>query len=461
MEEPVLAAAKLEGGMIALRPATPLTVKGGDPAEQVHVTLAFVAEDASELDEFQVNSCHRAAMRLATSFHPLLATVAGYAALGTGEDPGIVLLLNGFELQPAHSVLWADLDSLALPEQHQPWIPHMTLGYGIDVESGKQFVGETVILDRVTVDIGGEQFSYPLVGQPLQVPPMNEEDFEASVAIVAAIAEITRPAEWFIPIKLPDPQRWTTVTADGETWGHTAIFGECHIGYPGKCVTPELITQGGFDYANGIGHVVTADGLQVGTSPIAVKGGHAPLEWDWERAKAHYDDPSTVVADVVYGIDDHGITFHGGIRPTATPEMIYAFRASGVSGDWREIEGMTRFLASCCVNNGGFPKMKARVNKAEDRVLAMVAAGGEAEPDPTLKCCGDIEVVEEGRIDATEITTTDGNVITLSAASYVPLVTSTPDLEERLAKVENLMASIYRAHQEEVLASLADRLTDA
>lgn len=434
MTEPVVAAAKLEGGMIALRPATPLTVKGGDPAEQIHVTLAFVAEDASELDEFQINACHRAAMRLATSFHPLLATVAGYAALGLGEDPGIVLILNGYELQPAHSALWGDLEGSTFPEQHQPWIPHMTLGYGIAVDSGKQFVGETVVLDRVTVDIGGEQFSYPLVGQPMS---MNDEDYESSAAIVAAIAEITRPAEWFTPIQLDEPQRWTTVTADGEVWGHTALWGECHVGYPGRCVTPEMITKGGFDYANGIGHVVTADGAQVGTSPIAIKGGHAHKDWDWRKAQAHYDDPSTVVADVVYGTDEHGITFHGGIRPGATPEMIYALRASGVSGDWREIEGMTRFLASCCVNSGGYPKMKARVQG--DRVLSLVAAGGPPEPDPTLSCCGPIEIVEESQ----------------------EVIGELDDGTEIFAILENRFNEIESEHKTEVLASLAERLTDA
>lgn len=317
---------------------------------------------------------------------------------------------------------------------------------GADTDEGLAMVVRSLVASGITVTLRGET-------EPAEIP---EEDLATSAAIVAAIAEITRPAEWFVPIQLQEPQRWTTVTADGEVWGHTALWGECHIGYPGRCVTPELVSQSGFDFANGIGHVVTADGNQIGTSPIAVKGGHAPLEWGWKRAQSHYADPATVVADVVYGTDEHGITFHGGIRPTATPEMIYTLRASGVSGDWREIEGMTRFLASCCVNNGGFPKMKARVNKAEDRVLAMVAAGGEAEPDPTLKCCGDIEVVEEAPDPVTTITR-DGVTVT----SSVPLMTAPSDLTERIAAIEARQKTIEEHYQEEVLASLADRLTDA
>lgn len=273
------------------------------------------------------------------------------------------------------------------------------------------------------------------------------EDMATSAAIVASIGEEFKPPrEFFDDPGFTEGQRWASVTADGRVSGHVALWGECHVGYPGRCITPEAISQGGFDYANGIGHVVTAAGEEVGTSPLAVKGGHAPLEWDWKRAKAHYDDPSTVVADVVYGSDEHGIWFSGALRPSATPEMVYALRASGVSGDWREIDGQTRLLASCCVNNGGFPKMKARVNKKEDRVLAMVAAGGEAEPDPTLKCCGPIEIVEEADI---------------LAYNGPPVVVSSGDLEERLAKAQDTINAVYEAYNNEILASLSERLTDA
>jgi hypothetical protein len=282
--------------------------------------------------------------------------------------------------------------------------------------------------------------SLTLQGDEIEEIEEVDEDLATSAAIVASIGdEFKPPAEFFDDPGFTEGQRWASVTADGRVSGHVALWGECHVGYPGRCITPEAISQGGFDYANGIGHVVTAAGEEVGTSPLAVKGGHAPLEWDWKRAKAHYDDPSTVVADVVYGADEHGIWYSGALRPSATPEMVYALRASGVSGDWREIDGQTRLLASCCVNNGGFPKMKARVNKKEDRVLAMVAAGGEAEPDPTLKCCGPIEIVEE----------------------TIEVIGELDDGTEIFATLENRFNEIEAEHKTEVLASLAERLTDA
>lgn len=238
---------------------------------------------------------------------------------------------------------------------------------------------------------------------------LEEDPPEAvSAAITAAISDYAPPAEFFGDPKFEAPQRWTTVTSDGRVMGHLALWGECHIGYPNQCITPEMITDGGFDYANGIGHVVSADGEQVGTSPLPIKGGHAPLEWDWKRAKAHYDDPSSVVADVIYGSDEHGIWFSGALRPDATDDKVYAIRASGISGDWRNIDGKLRLLAGCCVNNGGFPKMSARMNLAASGELqSAIAIGGDPEADPTLEeDCGCHETVtadvEVPRLDAIE-----------------------------------------------------------
>lgn len=306
-------------------------------------------------------------------------------------------------------------------------MPEITIGAA--TEEDIAVIMQCLVASGISLTLQGDELP--------EVEEIPDEDMATSAAIVAAIGdEFKPPREFFNDPGFTEGQRWASVTADGRVSGHVALWGECHVGYPGRCITPEAISQGGFDYANGIGHVVTAAGEEVGTSPLAVKGGHAPLEWDWKRAKAHYDDPSTVVADVVYGSDEHGIWFSGALRPSATPEMVYALRASGVSGDWREIDGQTRLLASCCVNNGGFPKMKARVNKKEDRVLAMVAAGGEAEPDPTLKCCGPIEIVEEAREDI------QGEWDTVSAS-----------IIERLNRFE-------AEHNEEVLASIAERLTN-
>lgn len=224
---------------------------------------------------------------------------------------------------------------------------------------------------------------------------------EAAEAVVAAIgAKDWKPApEFFNDPQLEELQRWTTVTAEGRVYGHVAGWGECHIGISDQCITPEMISQGGFDAANNIGHVLTSDGEKIGTGPLAIKGGHADTGWDYRKASKHYDDPSTVVADVVYGTDDHGIWFSGSLRPSATAEQVYTLRASGVSGDWRQINGQLRFLASCCVNVPGYPKTDARVASGE--VVAVVAAGGAPKPDPELEDCGCDKTLEE-RMDRLE-----------------------------------------------------------
>lgn len=523
MVNAITAEAQLQGGMIALRLKDPSKVlfADGEPREQLHMTLAIVAETASDLDEAAREATHRAAGEAAAAFGEIEATIAGFAVLGTDDPPGVVLVLNGLELAPVRDVVWAELNdygSEAFPPQHEPFIAHITVGYGLDIQANedrlRSLVGEAVLFDNVSVDLGGEQSLYSLrtsvtaaprsrqrvhgggkfeserqrrymwsqcpkaarkwahnlktrpsdwrgcriqtrpgigmvsdgsIGGTMaklvieidheKIPELMEQllgngmvetmevadvedDEEAvkadsySVAVAASLSQLGEdyrpPSEFFADPKFEAPQRWTTVTSDGRVMGHLALWGECHIGYPNQCITPEMITDGGFDYANGIGHVVSADGEQVGTSPLPIKGGHAPIEWDWKRAKAHYDDPSSGVADVVYGADDHGIWFSGALRPDATDDKVHAIRASGVSGDWRKIDGKLRLLAGCCVNNGGFPKMSARMNLAASGELhSAIAIGGDPEADPTLEeDCGCHESVtadvEVSRLDAIE-----------------------------------------------------------
>lgn len=226
---------------------------------------------------------------------------------------------------------------------------------------------------------------------------------EVEASVVAAIGgEGWKPdPSFFADPKLDSLQRWTSVTAEGRIFGHVAGWGECHIGYTDRCITPELLSDGGFDYANGIGHVVASNGEQIATAPLAIKGGHADTSLDYKAATKHYDDPDSVIADVTYGADEHGIWFSGGLRPAVTPEQVYSLRASGVSGDWRQIDGKLRFLAACCVNLPGYPKMTARVASGE--VEAVVATGGEPQPDPELvKDCGCEKKTLEERVASLE-----------------------------------------------------------
>lgn len=268
--------------------------------------------------------------------------------------------------------------------------------------------------------------------EPADMPAEEDEDMpEEEMAVAAAPRPIAAhavevfapPAAFFTDPQLDGPQRWVTIEPDGRLYGHLAVRGECHIGILDRCVTVDEIMEGGFEYAMP-GHVDTAEGDRVGTGVIAVKGGHADLSWDWRRAQAHYDDPETGVADVVYGADEHGLWFSGVVRPWAPADHLYMLRASGVSLDARPIGNQVRLIAACCVNTPGFPKLRARVASGE--LTAIVAAGGRPRPDPRL------------------------------SVPWPP--TATPRDDGRMDALERRVARVERVTEAAVLASLEERV---
>lgn len=194
------------------------------------------------------------------------------------------------------------------------------------------------------------------------------------------------PAEWFEDPGFDELQRWVTVSDAGRVTGHLAGLSECHIGYADRCVSlDELVENDGFPYFH-VGHVVTAEGTQVPTGVLAVKGGHADTSWSWRSAQAHYDDTDSAVADVRLGRDEFGVWFSGVLRPGASAEAVHCLRASGISGDWRNIAGRMRLIGACSVNTPGFPKAKARI--VAGATMAVVAAGGRPRSAFEQHGCG-------------------------------------------------------------------------
>lgn len=172
-----------------------------------------------------------------------------------------------------------------------------------------------------------------------------------------------------------------TVTADGRVFGHLAAWGTCHIGYGGHCVQPPS-SSAAYKYFHS-GTVETGDGrLPVGV--ITLGTGHADLGQDAQTAAAHYDNTGTAVATVRAGEDAHGIWLSGRLVPGTSPERIAELQRSGVSGDWRGINGSMELVAALAVNVPGFPVPRTEQLVAAGGQAALVAAGVVAPPDPTL-----------------------------------------------------------------------------
>ncbi len=179
---------------------------------------------------------------------------------------------------------------------------------------------------------------------------------------------MTIPASWF---DTPEPDGPTplTVTADGQVYGHLALWNSCHTGFD-QCLTPPRNSDG--YQAFHVGEVETDTGpIAVGKIMYAAK--HAPLDSAVQAASRHYDDNGHVGAYVRAVDGRHGIWLAGAVRPGIDASGLRELRANPPSGDWRMVNNRLSLIAALAVPVPGFPV--ARV---------ALAASGEQQPEVLL-----------------------------------------------------------------------------
>lgn len=396
-------------GMIALVPANPnmLRVPGGDPPGELHLTLVYLGDRVDEWDAEQRASIFRLAReatdwnayaerviaeaeakgedrpdignyRTAAQRGPLNGGIFSHALFNPnsdgGKDPATVYLLDGTGERQEIDWLAADMQSGArtaigtalFPEQHSPYVPHVTAGYGVPIEQ-LTYTGP-VEFTHLRVAIGDDVVDYPLGG--------------GDPSLVASAATLP-PIEWFADPKLTRPTP-LTVTEDGRVFGHLAAWGTCHIGFQGQCVQPP---RSATDYSyylvhstrvrDAAGNAVT---LPVGYGTIGT--GHAGPRESASMAAAHYDNTGTAAFELNAGEDEHGIWVAGRLMPGLDEIAEHKARGTVFSGDWRTIRGNLELVAALGVNTGGFPIPRVRV--ASGAPLALTAAGLVHAPAPGL-----------------------------------------------------------------------------
>lgn len=207
------------------------------------------------------------------------------------------------------------------------------------------------------------------------------ETASALTASAAGLAPLTPPKSWFDKPQLEGPTA-ITVTADGQVYGHAALWGTCHTGMPGVCRTPPR-SQSGYRFFH-LGEVDTDDGA-VAVGRVTMDTGHAPLTASKDGAVRHYDDTGTGIAHVRAYEDDHGIVLAGALAPGVPAEKAKRFRGATVSGDWRSIQGKLEMVGMLAVNVPGFPVPRAMAASLmvedEPHTMALVAAGVYRDDD--------------------------------------------------------------------------------
>ena len=178
------------GAMIALVPspedAQRLAIPGGEPAEDLHLTLLYLGE-ASQFDGvWREQLISWVTNDLAPTWDYVEAD--GFAPAWfnpTGEEPCLVMACSGGDLAEIYESVLAEVTETVadLPQQHAPWIPHVTLAYQavppgtlLDMDDMQQAINATgpISFDRLRLAFAGEVFDIPLGSAQATTPSLPQ-----------------------------------------------------------------------------------------------------------------------------------------------------------------------------------------------------------------------------------------------------------------------------------------------
>lgn len=152
------------GGMVALVPAnpSPLLIDGGEPAEELHVTLAYLGDDVTDWSDEQRAEVLAAVQSAAADMPgPVDARAFAHATFNpdghADREPCAVYLIGD---SGAPLDLHQRFAPLAAAEQHPGYVAHLTAGYG--KTAGDLSYTGPVTLDKLRVALGDDVHDFPL-----------------------------------------------------------------------------------------------------------------------------------------------------------------------------------------------------------------------------------------------------------------------------------------------------------
>lgn len=163
-----MAPAAPTGGMVALLPradqAEQYAVAGLEPASELHVTITFLGE-ADNYDDAERLRLRAYVSEMAGYVEPFTCELWATAQFNPHTaDPASVYLVGRGPLE--HAKMFLEPYSDNIPEQHRPWVPHLTIGYQTTTDK-LEYVGSPITFDRVRLAFAGDYYDYPLTGKPV------------------------------------------------------------------------------------------------------------------------------------------------------------------------------------------------------------------------------------------------------------------------------------------------------
>jgi len=202
----------MQGAMIALMPtaedAARLAIEGGEPAEQLHLTLYFLGDDGTVWTEDQRNELIGNVRAIAGSQFtgPVTARVFGANHWNANTDsPSWVWAVgddrdaDGPGLEDVHREVTYALEDTHerpdIPTQHSPWQPHICAAYSDELDliiALEERLGP-VTFDRIRVAFAGDHTDIPL-GEPVTAAagPLRRQLTELELASRVDFAEMDK-----------------------------------------------------------------------------------------------------------------------------------------------------------------------------------------------------------------------------------------------------------------------------
>lgn len=213
------------------------------------------------------------------------------------------------------------------------------------------------------------EFAEEITANLILPKPMCDE-LDAIAELVASATTV--PFAAFHVPESPKPQKIVIAADNKRVFGHLGMWNSCHDGVEGQCLTIPRPTDG---YASFNKPGVLTDRGIVETGPIFAYGGHRKI--GGKAAEDAYGGIENAWCDVRITEGVHGPWLSGVVRPGVPDDVIYAARASRISGHW--VGGKLKAIVS--VNAEGF-----EVPGTGDDLALDLAAGFAVHVDETGVC---------------------------------------------------------------------------
>lgn len=165
----------MDAGMIALLPQDPgvlaLDKESATPPTQIHLTMVYLGDDVTGWDPTRTQLLQEATRTAARTIGPpVQARVMGHATFNPDGGPdgdrdpcGVYLVGDSDRLTPTRdhlSTVCGNLLGPDYPTQHEPFLPHMTAGFGMG--AGDLTYTGPVVFDRLALVLAGHWTVVPL-----------------------------------------------------------------------------------------------------------------------------------------------------------------------------------------------------------------------------------------------------------------------------------------------------------